>query len=102
MAVGAHGGAGGPGYSEVRRMTWTKNPAVLEAVAGAGKGENSRDVYTGDATRELGIEPGDPEYEIRLADLLRAGYLLPSADQNLTAQGAHQITDEGIAAVDES
>jgi hypothetical protein len=56
----------------------------------------------GDATRELGIEPGDPEYEIRLTELLRAGYLLPNADQNLTAQGAHRITDEGIAAADES
>jgi hypothetical protein len=64
--------------------------------------KNSRDVYTADAARQLGIEPGDPEYEIRLADLLRAGYLLPNADQNLTAQGAHQITDEGIAAADES
>jgi hypothetical protein len=66
------------------------------------RGKNSRDVYTGRAARELGIEPGDPEYEIHLADLLRAGYLLPSADQNLTAQGAHQITDEGIAAAEES
>jgi hypothetical protein len=66
------------------------------------RGKNSRDVYTADAARELGIEPGDPEYEIRLADLLRAGYLLPSADQNLTAQGAHRITDEGIAAAEES
>ena len=66
------------------------------------RGKNSRAVYTGRAARELGIEPGDPEYEIRLADLLRAGYLLPSADQNLTAQGAHQITDEGIAAAEES
>jgi hypothetical protein len=64
--------------------------------------KDSRDVYTGDAARELGIEPGEPEYEIRLAELLRAGYLLPNADQNLTAQGAHQITDEGIAAADES
>ena len=59
-------------------------------------------MYTGDATRELGIEPGDPEYEIRLTELLRAGYLLPNADQTPTAQGAHQITDEGIAAAEES
>jgi hypothetical protein len=66
------------------------------------RGKNSREVYTGGAARDLGIEPGDPEYEILLTDLLRAGYVLPNADQNLTAQGAHQITDEGIAAADES
>jgi hypothetical protein len=64
--------------------------------------KNTRAVYTGRAARELGIEPAEPEYEIRLTELLRAGYLLPNADQNLTAQGAHQITDEGIAAADES
>jgi hypothetical protein len=64
--------------------------------------KNTRAVYTGRAARELGIEPAEPEYEIRLTELLRAGYLLPSADQNLTAQGAHRVTDEGIAAADES
>jgi hypothetical protein len=66
------------------------------------RGKNTRAVYTGRAARELGIEPRDPEYEIRLTDLLRAGYLLPNADQTPTAQGAHRITDEGIAAADES
>ena len=64
--------------------------------------KNSRDVYTADAARELGIEPADPEYEIRLTELLRAGYLLPNADQTPTAQGAHRITEEGIAAAEES
>jgi len=59
-------------------------------------------VYTGRAARELGIEPADPEYEIRLTELLRAGYLLPNADQTPTAQGAHRITEEGIAAAEES
>ena len=59
-------------------------------------------MYTADAARELEVSRFDPEYEIRLTELLRAGYLLPSADQNLTAQGAHRVTDEGIAAADES
>ena len=64
--------------------------------------KKTRAVYTGRAARELGIEPADPEYEIRLTELLRAGYLLPNADQTPTAQGAHRITEEGIAAAEES
>jgi hypothetical protein len=59
-------------------------------------------VYTADAARELEVSRFDPEYEIRLTELLRAGYLLPNADQTPTAQGAHRITEEGIAAAEES
>ena len=64
--------------------------------------KNTRAVYTGRAARELGIEPADPEYEIRLTELLRAGYLLPNSDQTPTAQGSRRITEEGIAAAEES
>jgi hypothetical protein len=37
------------------------------------RGIDSRVVSSGDAAHELGMAPGYPEYESRLADLMRGG-----------------------------
>ena len=61
----------------------------------------TREVSSGDAARELGMAPGDPEYETRLADLMRHGYLHPHPNPTSDAQGLHLITTTGVAAADD-
>jgi hypothetical protein len=68
------------------------------------KGKNSREVYSGDAARQLGMAPGsekDYEYQAAIRDLLHARYLQPHPNPTMTAQGVYLITDEGIAVADE-
>lgn len=54
------------------------------------RGKNTREVYTGDAARELGIDvqttPGHLEYEKHLADLELAGYLQPHWNPSVNSQ----------------
>jgi hypothetical protein len=57
-----------------------------------------RNVYTGDVAHELGMEHA--EYEARLAELVRAGYLYPHLEPSLAERGVCGITDEGIARAD--
>ncbi len=55
----------------------------------------------GHAARELGMAPGHTEYETRLADLMRHGYLHPHPNSTLNDQGLRLITTTGVAAADE-
>ena len=66
-----------------------------------GRNKYTRVVSSGDAARELGMAPGYPEYETRLADLMRLGYLHPHPNRTLDAQGLHLITTTGVAAADD-
>ena len=66
-----------------------------------GRDKYTRVVSSGDAARELGMAPGDSEYETRLADLMRHGYLNPHPNSTLDAQGLRLITTTGVAAADD-
>jgi hypothetical protein len=68
------------------------------------RGKNSREVHSGQAARELGMAPGSmrhSEYEVRLNDLVRDGYLEPHPERTPTDYQRYLITDRGIAAADE-
>jgi hypothetical protein len=58
-----------------------------------------RNVYTGDAAHELGMEFS--EREACLAELVRDGYLYPHPKRSREVRGVYRITDEGIARADE-
>jgi hypothetical protein len=64
------------------------------------RGKNSREVYSGPAAHALGMAPGYPEYEARLAELVRAEYLQPHPNPTMADQGVCLITDRGIGAAD--
>ena len=64
------------------------------------RGKTWRVVQAGDAARSMGIEPGYPEYERRMAELVGAGYLVPDPNPAKLSSGYYEITDEGIVAAD--
>ncbi len=66
-----------------------------------GRDKYTREVSSGAAARELGMDPGYPEYETRLADLMGHGYLHPHPNPTLNAQGLRLITTTGVAAADD-
>jgi hypothetical protein len=57
-------------------------------------------VQAGDPAREMGIDPGYDEYERRLADLVRMGYLIENPNPAMLELGYYEITDEGIDVAD--
>jgi hypothetical protein len=65
------------------------------------RGKDSWVVSSGDAAHKLGMAPGYPEYESRLADLMQDGYLRPHPNRTLNSQGMHMIIEEGITTADE-
>jgi len=65
------------------------------------RGKTGRMVQAGDPARGMGIESGYPEYERRLADLVKAGYLVPNPNHTMLEYGYYEITDEGIVAAAE-
>jgi hypothetical protein len=88
-------------YDVRRRLTVDdKTLRFLRVMREQMRGKNSREVYSGDAAQELGMAPGSPEYEARLADLVRAEYLQPHPNPTQAAHGACLITDRGIGAAD--
>jgi hypothetical protein len=81
-----------------------KTLQFLKSMREQGKKHGSREVYSADAARNLGMTPGsvrDREYKARLADLVENRYLEPHPDRSLTAQGVYLITAKGMARADE-
>jgi hypothetical protein len=84
-----------------RRLTVDeKTLRFLRVMREQMRGKNSREVYSGPAAHALGMAPGYPEYDARLADLVRAEYLQPHPNPTMTDQGVYLITDRGIGAAD--
>ena len=79
-----------------------KTMQLLKAMRGQlGDTSASRNVDTEAAADSLGMESGTQEFDRRLHDLVRAGYLEP--DPNSTApitQRKYRITFSGIYAAD--
>ena len=65
-----------------------------------GKTSASRSVDALAAANTLGLDRTSLDFDRRLQDLVRAGYLEEPANPALRAQGKYLITFEGIGAAD--
>jgi len=79
-----------------------KTMQLLKAMRGQlGETSASRSVDAVAAADSLGMGSGTREFDRRLQDLLRAGYLEPDPNSVApTAQGMYRITFSGIYAAD--
>jgi hypothetical protein len=53
------------------------------------------------AARSIGLKPEEDEFDARLKELLRGGYIAPYPSPSLAAHGLYRMTDRGIAAAQE-
>jgi hypothetical protein len=83
-------------------MVGDKTMQLLKAMRGQlGETSASRSVDAVAAADSLGMGSGTREFDRRLQDLLRAGYLEPDPNSVApTAQGMYRITFSGIYAAD--
>jgi hypothetical protein len=83
-------------------MVGDKTMQLLKAMRGQlGETSASRSVDAVAAADSLGMGSGTREFDCRLQDLVRAGYLEPDPNSVApTAQGMYRITFSGIYAAD--
>jgi hypothetical protein len=53
------------------------------------------------AAVSIGVNPGGPECDGQVDELLRGGHIRRYPSPSLTAHGLYRLTDRGIAAADE-
>jgi hypothetical protein len=81
-----------------------KNLQFLKLMREQVRGKNSREVHSGQAARDLRMAPGSmrhSQYEVRVSDLVRDGYLEPHPERTPTDYQRYLTTDKGIATADE-
>jgi hypothetical protein len=92
------------GVEEIRRaiVVGDKTMQLLKAMRGQlGDTSASRSVDANAAANSLGMDSDTRDFEGRLHDLVRAGYLEPDPNASApTAQGLYRITFAGIYAAD--
>ena len=79
-----------------------KTMRLLKAMRGQlGDNSASRSVDAEDAANNIGMDSGTSDFERRLHDLVRAGYLEPDPNSTApTVQRMYRITFSGIYAAD--
>jgi hypothetical protein len=74
---------------------------LLREMGYQGEGSPTPDVLPREAAKNLGLDPGAPEYEAALNHLLALGDIESNPDPALAEQGLYQLTRQGRARVRE-
>ena len=68
---------------------------LLREMGSQAEGSPTPDVLPSEAAKNLGIDPGAPEYVAALNHLLALGDIEPNPDPALAEQGLYRLTRQG-------
>ena len=63
--------------------------------------QGTRDASVWRAAFSVGVKAEEGEFDARVEELLREGYIEPYPSHTLTANGLYRVNDRGISATDE-